>query len=237
MKRKSLLVALPLLLLTEMVSAQGFMIYKKDGTVLDYPFTEIDSLVAYPATVSQSGMVAVDLGLPSGTKWASCNIGATNPEDYGDYFAWGETETKSNYTESTYSYYDSLDSTYIDIGTNIAGTRYDVATVKWGSSWCMPTSTQIDELISNCTWTWTTLNEVNGYLVIGTNGNSVFLPAAGEKVSTYHFSAGSRGIYYSASYNSKYARYAYYLSFDSSGQGSYIGDYRCRGRSIRPVSN
>ena len=110
----------------------------------------------------------VDLGLPSGLKWASCNVGASAPEDYGDYYAWGETEAKK-------------ESKIIDIGINISGTKYDVAHVKWGGTWRMPTKADFEELIDNCEWEWTTRNEVNGCKVISKkNGESIFIPAPGR---------------------------------------------------------
>lgn len=139
---------------------------------------------------------AIDLGLS--VKWASCNVGASSPEGYGGYYAWGETEEKSSYTYDTYAYY-SDDAGWMNIGSDIAGTSYDVAHVKWGGSWHMPTVTQIEELVNSCTWTWTTYNGVNGQLVTGPNGNSIFLPAAGYRYGTSLHSAGGLGGYWSSS--------------------------------------
>ena len=123
----------------------------------------------------------VDLGLS--VKWATCNVGATSPEDYGDYFAWGETETKSEYTEENSATYglsiSQLESQgYIDGAGNL-NPQYDAAAANWGGDWRMPTVAEMWELINNCTWTWTTQNGVSGYNVEGPNGNSIFLPAAG----------------------------------------------------------
>ena len=136
---------------------------------------------------------AIDLGLPSGIKWASCNVGATEPWEYGGYYAWGETEEKSNYDTSTYKYcngsYFSMTKycTSSSFGTVDNKTTLepgdDVAHVKWGGSWRMPTKAEQDELRNNCTWTWTTLNGVDGYRVTGPNGNSIFLPAAGFRTT------------------------------------------------------
>lgn len=130
---------------------------------------------------------AIDLGLPSGIKWANFNVGATKPEEYGGYYAWGETEEKSSYHQSNYLYYKN--GSYIGIGYNISATQYDVAHIKLGGTWRMPTRNELSELLNECTWVWTTLNSVNGYLVTGSNGNSIFLPATGfyngdEVVST-----------------------------------------------------
>ena len=129
---------------------------------------------------------AIDLGLPSGIKWASYNVGATVPEEYGGYYAWGETEEKSNYEWSTYKYcngsYTSLTKycTSSSYGTvdnkTILEPEDDVAHVKWGGSWRMSTLDEIKELDNNGTWTWSTLNGVNGYRVTGPNGNSIIPP-------------------------------------------------------------
>ena len=189
----------------------------------------------------------VDLGLPSGLKWATCNVGATTPEEYGDYFAWGETEPKDNYSWSTYKYCNGseyimtkycTDSYYgtVDNKTTLELTD-DAARVNWGGKWRMPTSAEQDELrnTSNCTWTWTTQNGVNGYKVTSKkNGNSIFLPAAGYRDYDRLGSAGSVGNYWSSSLRSSYSNYAYNVYFDS---GSVYLDYyyRCYGRSVRAV--
>lgn len=102
----------------------------------------------------------IDLGLPSGTKWACCNVGANAPEEYGNYYAWGETQPKSVYGWSTYQYgyynYDGDYSHLVNIGSDIAGTGYDAATANWGAPWRMPSKAQCDELINNTTSVWTT---------------------------------------------------------------------------------
>lgn len=177
---------------------------------------------------------AVDLGLS--VKWASMNVGATSPEDYGGYFAWGETSEKEEYTMDTYLYYN------VDIGEDISGTDHDVAHVQWGGTWHMPTYDELKELLDNCTWTWTTQNAVNGYKVTGPNGNSIFLPAAGC-YSTGIYGAGTVGNYWTATsgmISSSSTTYVHYLYFYSDYyrqiQDTY-GDYRdgCYGRSVRPV--
>ena len=121
---------------------------------------------------TQTFGAAVDLGLPSGTKWASYNVGATKPEEYGNYYAWGETETKDIYSEDSYD--------YANISNDIAGSDYDVAHVKWGGSWRMPSEDQVNELIDNCTRKWIRSNGVLGTQVTGPNGNTIFLPHAGR---------------------------------------------------------
>ena len=191
------------------------------------------------AANSSSGTIAghkyVDLGLPSGLKWATCNVGANSPEDYGDYYAWGETSTKSNYTDKNSTTYGKAMS---DIGGN---PKYDVASAKWGSSWRLPTKAEFDELCNedNCTWLWTTQGGKNGYKVISKrNGNSIFLPAAVRRYGTSPDRAGSRssGFYWSSTpYYSRTYHHAYYLYFYSYDRYTDWG-YRCNGLSVRPVS-
>src|SRR5574344_1984451 len=147
-------------------------------------------------TLSVGGTVGnmVDLGLS--VKWADHNVGATNPEDYGAFFSWGETETKSDYSTSKWEKvsYASLQSQgVIDSNGNLTAT-YDAATVNWGKNWRMPTKAEQDELRTKCTWTWTTTsNGIHGYKVVGTNGNSIFLPAAGSRSSSNLYGVGSSG--------------------------------------------
>ena len=145
-----------------------------------------------------NGYEWVDLGLSSGTKWATVNVGATSPEDYGDYFAWGETSSKSSYTYCNYKWYNDCselamskyitDSSYgIVDNKTILELSDDAAYVNWGDLWRMPTSEESKELLSECNWIWTTKNGVDGYEVASkTNDNSIFLPAAGHKDS-YEF--------------------------------------------------
>ena len=141
----------------------------------------------------------IDLGLPSGTKWACCNVDASKPEEYGGYFAWGETEEKDYYDSSTYKYRELWkDGFYIgeeDI-EDIAGTEYDVAHVKWGGNWTMPTLNQFDELVNTCSWYWTSLNGVIGIVVAGLNGEAIFLPAGGSFCDDQHLFVGEHGAYW-----------------------------------------
>ena len=172
----------------------------------------------------------VDLGLS--VKWASCNVGATAPEEYGGYYAWGETEEKSDYSFSTYKYYSGTYGT-VDNKTTLEASD-DVASVKWGGSWRMPTKAEQDELRNSCTWKWTTLNGVNGYRVTGPNGNSIFLPAAGYRHGTKVSRRGSLGYYWSSSSYSSYSDYAYYLYFDG-GDYDWNSIFRYCGHTVRPV--
>lgn len=177
MKRTILSIAVAALATS--LSAQTVNVHFKNGQTIVFPSGNVEfvdfSEKAPDPTVTAGA--AVDLGLS--VYWSSCNVGAEAPEEYGDYYAWGETKPKSSYKKETYSYYDSNKSEYIDIGDYISGTAYDAATVNLGSDWKMPTKTQMKELIDNCTWEWTQINGVNGFKVTGSNGNSIFLPANG----------------------------------------------------------
>ena len=189
----------------------------------------------------------VDLGLPSGTLWATCNVGADNPEDYGDYFAWGETQPKDTYNWSTYQYcmgsYNTLtkycnNSSYgyngftDDLTTLLP--EDDAATANWGSDWRMPTKEEWQELYDNTTMTWTTQNGVNGRLFTASNGNSLFLPAAGYRGNGSLYCAGSYGDYWSSSLNTDYPYDAWYFDFNSGSCRMYNGSRGC-GQSVRPV--
>ena len=212
--------------------------------VLTMRYVEIPVKVGYPSSPSYLTCPddhhphLIDLDLPSGTKWACCNVDTDHPENqsptnYGGYYAWGETETKSTYNWSTYTHCDGSHDTCHDLGSDIAGTQYDVAHVKWGGSWVMPTKVQQDELRDNCTYEWTTVNGVKGGKFTGTNGGSIFLPAAGHRYSDLYY-AGSRGYYWSSSQYPSSAYAAYYLYFDS-GSTDWYNYYRGSGQSVRPV--
>ena len=176
-----------------------------------------------------NGREYVDLGLPSGLKWATCNVGASSPEDYGNYYAWGETSTKTTYTEDNCTTYGKRMS---DISGNA---QYDVARKKWGSTWRMPTKAEQQELLDNCTWEWTTQNGVNGYKVTGPNGNSIFLPAAGYRYGTTLNFDGYYGGYWSSTPDESGTNGAYYLYFNSGDH--YVGWFsRNYGLSVRPVT-
>ncbi len=176
----------------------------------------------------------IDLGLPDGTKWACCNVGASSPGEYGGYYAWGETSEKSYYGSDTYSYYNE-DQGYIYIGDNISGTGYDAATANWGAPWRMPSLEQIKSLLDNCSSVWTQVNGVNGRKFTGSNGNSIFLPAAGSRWDDSLSDEGSYGCYWSGTLASSFSYDAYALGFGSGG-ADWSSSYRGYGRSVRPVS-
>lgn len=186
-----------------------------------------------------AGHYYVDLGLPSGLKWATCNVGATSPEDYGDYFAWGETSPKVVYDWDTYLHWNDLDGDgYCDYGeptinSDISGNvQYDAATANWGGNWRMPTKDEMQELVDHCEWEWTQVNGVNGSKVIGPNGSCIFLPAAGLRYGTTLTNDGNYGSCWSSTpYNS----YASHLSFYDGDEGVY-GSNRYYGQTVRPIS-
>lgn len=165
--------------------AQTVNIHFKNGQTIKYSSANVD-YVDFSEKASDPALTAgtaVDLGLS--VYWASCNLGAESPSEYGGYYAWGETKTKNSYTQENYSYYDNSIKDYISIGNEISGTEYDAATVNLGNDWRMPTKGEIEELINNCSWEWTQLNNVNGYVITGKNGNSIFLPASGYYEGNY----------------------------------------------------
>ncbi len=178
-------------------------------------------------TGSINGHEYVDLGLS--IKWATCNVGASSPSDYGNYYAWGETSTKSSYT-------DENSVTFKKTMGSIAGNpTYDVARVSWGSPWRLPTKEEIDELVSKCKREWTTQERHNGYIITGPNGNSIFLPAAGWCYGTSLFDASEDGGYWSATPNEDDSDSAYCLGFDNGAFFEYRDSHR-HGQSVRPVS-
>ena len=192
--------------------------------------------ISVNAQQMHNGHEYVDLGLS--VKWATCNVGANSPEDYGDYFAWGETSTKETYDDDNcptegLSISQLQSQGYIDIEGNLTS-QYDAARANWGGNWRMPTKAELQELIDKCTWTWTTQNGVKGYKVTGPNGNSIFLPAAGGRGGSSLGYAGSNGFYWSSSPNGNNDSGAYSLDFNSDGHNMYYV-YRIFGQSVRPV--
>ena len=187
----------------------------------------------------------VDLGLPSGTLWATCNLGANNPEEYGDYFAWGETEPKDYYVWSNYKWCKGDNDTFTKYCTNHGYNGFydgkteldledDAAYVNWGASWRMPSREQQRELFEQCTWTWLTQNGVDGRLATGPNGKTIFLPAGGSRWDDLLNNAGLFGYYRSRTLCSNNSIYSYSLFFDSSIVHCNVYG-RSSGESIRAV--
>ena len=239
-------------------------------------YLQAGTLTEKPGKSAPEGVVAVDLGLTSGTKWANMNVGATAPQDFGSYFAWGETEDKAieksdpymdpdytwfefNYSLDTYTLYKQSDE-YDEFGFQVhykGYTKYvteydagqygykgffdnkteldledDAAYANWGSGWRMPTAEQIDELQSECEWTWASLYGVDGYKVTGPSGKFIFLPAAGYRYEWSWNSPYSYGGYWSSSLSVPDS--ACRLSFGSGG-ADWHAQYRYCGQSVRPV--
>ena len=243
--KKIIVSIIALVAITMSVSAQKkyVVIYDKEGNDLHYYSSDDVSKVDFTDTYHEY----VDLGLS--VKWATCNVGADSPEEYGDYFAWGETETKETYGWNTYKWCSGTNTTLtkycmisgygtVDNKTTLEAAD-DVAYVKWGRSWRMPTDAELTELRTNCTWTWTTDYNgtgVYGYIVkSNTNDNSIFLPAAGYYDSSELKDAGSNGSYWSSSlHEDTYSDFARYVTFFSGGVSKNSLN-RCNGLSVRPV--
>ena len=168
----------------------------------------------------------VDLGLS--VNWAGYNIGASSPEQKGNYYAWGETSTKSMYTNDTYSYRNT------NLGRDISGTRYDVARQKWGGAWRLPTKKECNELLKKCKWEKYNYRGVSGYRVVGPNGNSIFIPYAGF-FGEDHLNAANEGYYWLSTFDGDDMG-ACYLFFDSKEQDWYSGN-REYGNPVRAVRN
>ena len=199
--------------------------------------------------VDANGHEYVDLGLTSGTLWATMNVGASSPSDYGDYFAWGEVSGynngKNSFSWSTYKYCNGSSNSMtkyctsgsygnVDNKTELELSD-DAARHNWGGSWRMPSYAQFKELYSECTWTWTTLDGVSGYRVSSKkNANSLFLPAAGYRSTSLNY-AGSDGYYWSRSLYESNSSGAYELYVNSSNFGPSYYYYRCYGQTVRPV--
>ncbi len=178
----------------------------------------------------------VDLGLS--VLWARYNVGASSPEEYGGYYAWGETEEKSSYSWENYKYYNSSTDSFANIGSDISGTQYDVAHVKWGNGARMPRLAEIKELLNNCSWSVSTYNGVKGMTVKGQNGNSIFLPFAGVCFDG-DLDEGYYGFYWSSSHeNYDYSGCACCLYFYNYPIGLEWGTHApVYGFSVRPVKD
>ncbi|MBR4774862.1 MAG: hypothetical protein IK008_02035 [Bacteroidales bacterium] len=194
---------------------------------------------------------AVDLGIMMTREdgscytlyWAKSNLSdkglCPHPEDYGDYYAWGETETKSDYQWDTYkSKYNTIISSGSVEKKTVFEITDDVAHVKLGGKWRLPTDAEWTALMTQCTWTWVTDYKgsgINGRLVTASNGSSIFLPAAGGRYNTARYNTGTSGNYWSSSLNTANPDSAWYIAFHADDADMYDYD-RCYGFSVRPVS-
>ena len=219
-----------------LVPGQGYMYFSNSEETKTLVFlTEAPDTHAY-----------VDLGLPSGLLWDTCNVGAENPEDYGDYFPWGEIQPKDTYNWSTYQYCNGSLSTMIKYCNNsnygyngftdnltTLSPEDDAATANWGANWRMPTKEEWQELYNNTTCVFSTQNGVNGRLFTASNGNSLFLPGAGYHSGSSLNSAGN-GFYWSSSLNTTKPSNAWFFFFSSSTCDMWHSS-RDYGRSVRAV--
>ena len=183
------------------------------------------------ATGQFNGHDYVDLGLS--VMWATCNVGASSPSEYGDYYAWGETETKVTYTQDNCERYNE------DIGDISGNIRYDVAASNWGDGWRLPTRAELEELADMCDWVWCRNEYSWGYLVIGPNGNKIFLPAAGNYFYQKHYNAGEMGNYWSSTPDdSRTSAYDIFFHTQNGYENLYVGEItRYYGQSVRPVTD
>ena len=177
-----------------------------------------------PSTPPTPSHDYVDLGLPSGTKWATMNVGASNVSDYGNYYQYGKGVDTYQATSGQSDYEGS---------ENPLATSADTAAQAWGGDWHMPTKTQFEELTANTTYTWTTINGINGGKFTAQNGNYVFFPAAGSYFDGSQYDVGSYSFYWSSTPFT--SSHAYYLYFSVNGSGSVSEDNRYYGYSVRPV--
>ena len=177
----------------------------------------------------------IDLGLPSGTKWACCNVEADQPYAYGGYYAWGEVDTKTYYDWNTYKHCDGTEETAHDIGLDISGTEYDVAHVKWGGLWVMQNINDFLELIDNCTQEWTTWNGINGKWFKSRNNEArIFFPAAWYYQKDDHIVDVAEGVYWSSSYYTPKPTDAYEFRFGTDFANETWGQIEF-GKPVRPV--
>ena len=222
MKKIFTLIAFLAVSLCSMAQSQYFYEWK-DGKYVQRSVSEVDSITFSLPESPEKEYKYVDLGLPSGTLWADRNVGADSPEDYGDYFAWGETAPKSYYEWSTYKWCRGSDDIMTKYCTDsnygivdnktVLDLEDDAAYVNMGPEWRMPTADEQSELRNECTWIWTTQNGTNGWKVTGPNGNSIFLPASGNRVGSDLYDVGSGSSYWSSSLCSP--GFAWTLDFDT----------------------
>lgn len=228
MKKLFSLIAIAMLCVLS-VDAQTINIHFKNGQKVQFPDSQVDyvDFTAKPDDPTLTAGDAIDLGLS--VKWASCNLGASSPTEKGEYYAWGETDPKKTYTQSNYAYYNTSTTEYTHLGTDISKTQYDAATVNLGKDWRMPTETEFKELRDKCIWTWSQMNGVNGYIIKGKNGNTIFMPEAGGSAGYLKYwtstlaSSGSNAI----------NLYAWSEGYGTTYLGSITSRYH--GLPIRPV--
>ena len=251
MKARYIIAALLLMVAgLQTAKAQKIILYYGGKEPIEVNVARLDSITFVEPSITD-GHEWVDLGLPSGTLWARTNIGADTAEDYGDYFAWGETETKENYSWDTYAYmqggwtgrltkYCTLEDEGTVDNLTVLEAADDAAMTLWSHNWQMPSKAQFEELLdeSNTRAEWTTTSSgINGLLVTSKrNGESIFLPAASGYYGWFVDYIGTTGLYWSRMLRTDYPEDAYCLLFDNSGQiNTESSASRLQGLSIRPV--
>ena len=207
-------------------SSYDLVIHRKGRSPLRMNISDIDSMTIVRAQPKQYEYV--DMGLS--VLWATHNIGAETPEDYGWYFAWGETATKTSYTTDNYQHI--ADAVFISLGDDIANTQYDAAAVIWQGEWRMPTIQEVEELAERCTWVWTAVDGIDGYRIEGPSGEHIFLPAAGQWREQL-VNVGVTGYYWTSTQSAEYGNAAYNLNF-TGYEGRWSAN-RAYGFCIRPV--
>ena len=223
-----------MLALTLTVQAQTMNVHFKNGTKVEFNSVNVDyvDFTEKPSDPTLTPGDYVDLGLS--VKWASCNLGASTPAGKGGYYAWGETSTKTEYSEKNYAYYKE-GSGYTNIGENIAGTQYDAATVNLGKDWRMPTQDEVQELCDKCTFTYGEVDGVKGYYATGKNGNSIFLPCYGYKTGTWDRSE-DQGYFWTGSINNDNSYFGVSLwLYNGEPSISHYAASKYEGLQIRPV--
>lgn len=215
------------------LSAQNVTVFSKDGTRHDFKEGEIASIdfnaPERPAVSKPETAEAIDLGLS--VKWATCNVGATKANEAGAFFAWGEKAAKGQYNWNTY--FDTDCERPLE---SICGVPdYDVAAAEWGGDWRMPTLAEMQELCTKCTWEWTEQEGVKGYVVKGSNDQSIFLPAAGTRQGGDLYLEGAYGSYLTGTRDVTNNFYAYTLVFQPNNEHWVDNNLRDYGQSIRPV--
>lgn len=228
---KKLFTSILMLALTLTVQAQTMNVHFKNGTKVEFNSVNVDyvDFTEKPSDPTLTPGDYVDLGLS--VKWASCNLGASTPAGKGGYYAWGETSTKTEYSEKNYAYYKE-GSGYTNIGENIAGTQYDAATVNLGKDWRMPTQDEVQELCDKCTFTYGEIDGVKGYYATGKNGNSIFLPCYGHKSGRWDYNE-NLGYFWAGTINDSSNGYRLWLN-DGEASG-YSSESKYHGLQIRPV--
>lgn len=202
----------------------AFMTASAQG-VLDLP-DKVEKVTSRLAANEHNGHKFVDLGLS--VKWADCNIGAKSVSEAGDYFAWGEVKPKGNYSEQNSA------TRGIILNTDNGMKDKDAANINWGGNWRLPTPDDMKELFTHCEWTWTELDGINGYKIIGPNGNTIFLPAVGKKKGDSVLRKNIDGMYSTSGTFEHTQEIARQMNFDNHWHWiTWINRYE--GLPVRPV--